>query len=80
MVEVAAHEDLAFAVVEHGFQTLPLAVVDYAAEVIGVAGAVGVVFFHCEFHFGDEAVEDFAVYQSVVLGDADLACVYDFAP
>ena len=57
-----------------------MAVVDDAAEVVGVPGAVGVVFFHGELHFGNEAVEDFAVDEGVVLGDADLACVYDFAP
>ena len=57
-----------------------LARVDYAAVVWGGADAGGEEFSEGRFGFLDVLWEDFLVDQGVILRDADLACVDEFAP
>ena len=79
-VRATAYENPAACGVQHLLEACPLSVVDDAAEVGGCADAVGVEFFEGGFHLCDEAGEDFAVDEGVILGDADLTRVDRFAP
>lgn len=79
-VHGAAQEDLAFGLVEHLLQTLPLPVVDDAGVVRRVLNPVWVELFNYLFELFEEGREDFFVDEDTILRDADLACVERLRP
>lgn len=79
-VHVTAHDDFAFAVVDHFLEACPLLVVDYAAEVIGCACTIWVELFHRGLHLRDERLEDLLIDENVILRKADLSRIDDLTP
>jgi hypothetical protein len=80
LVHGAADDNLAVAGVEHLLQALELLLVDDAAVVGRVAGAVGVEVAEGVLHLLDKGGHHVAVDEGAVLADADLARVQRLGP